>query len=170
MEIKIPGEKTDGRELVIRESVWTGKKEIALGGVDFKKVKGPLYRSETGEEITVKGNSFSYLGMKAIGKGFETEIYPPKKWYEWLLTLLPVVLAISLGIVGGVVAGVIGGALQGAVFGLFGGVCAFCANLVCRKVETVWLKILLLCEIVIISALAGFFIGYGLGLARVAIG
>lgn len=170
MEAIVSGDKTDGRQLIVRENWFTGRKELSLGGVPFKKVKRTLYRSETGEELVVKGGSFSYFGMKIYGKGFEAVVYPPKKWYEWLLTLLPIVLAISLGIAGGAVAGVIGGALQGAMFGIFGGICTVCANLVCRKTDKLWLKLLLLCEIVILSALAGFFIGYGLGLARIAIG
>lgn len=140
-------------EILYEESVLSGKKSIAMGGVPLEKVSKKEFKMQDGTTVTVNGNFL--LGATVNVKGETIGLFPKVKWYEIVLCILPLLLTLTWGnsttlcaiipVVGGAIGGAIGGIFS--VLGLYG----------IRLVKPIWLKILI--ALVSLGATFGICVG-----------
>jgi len=105
-------------EIIYTESFWTGKKTLKINGVDAK----PLSKKEfliNGEKFLIKGSV--YTGISIHVNNEPIEVSPKPKWYEVVLSLIPVLFLLTWGNSPDLCAifPVIGGAIGGAIGALF---------------------------------------------------
>lgn len=120
------------------ESFWTGKKSLSINDVPLTKVEKNVFAYESGERVTLSGNSMS--GVKLEDKGMTVQIVPSVKWYEIVLSILPFLLIVIWGNSAYLrqIVPVVGGAIGGGVSAVLSGVNLF----VVKNIKKVWLKIL----------------------------
>ena len=126
-------------EIDYEESFWTGKKRLSIGGKELTKLSSKQFRDDAGKEYRIKG--YYIMGVTLLDGTEEIRLSPAPKWYEIVLSLLPLILTITWGnstvlcsfvpIVGGAIGGLIGGVLG-------------CLNFVLvKRAKALWLKIVI---------------------------
>ena len=126
-------------EFVYEESIWTGKKKVSLDGKELEKISKTSFKMPDGKTLDVPGNFVIGASLKLDNQTYE--LYPSAKWYEYVMTFLPLILICVWGnliylcrivpIVGGVIGGLVSGLTS-------------CLNLFLVKlVKPIWLKILI---------------------------
>ena len=171
MTVVVNDERTQGKELVYTESLWTGRRTIAYDGRQAEKKSRNRYllRGEDGEtEILVKSGLFS--GTTLLCSLFSGAVEVRRRFtvLESVFAVLSIVLGIVCGMLGGWVGGVIGGALQGLTYGALGGVFFGLVAFAIFSIKRKWLRYLVCIELLLVCAGLAFFTGYGLALLRVA--
>lgn len=125
-------------EIVYEEGAWTGKKTLTINGEQLQKTSKNTFELN-GEQITLNGN---FLKGASITVGGETiQIIPAVKWYEVVLSILPFLLIMIWGNVVELclIVPVVGGAIGGLISGIFS-----VSNLIIiKRVDKIWLKILI---------------------------
>ncbi len=130
MKIVINDEKYG--EITYEESFWSGKKSLSVNGTPLAKVAKTQFNYVDGEEkkaFIVQGN---YLkGAKLIIDGRTTQLYPPVKWYEIVLSVIGFVLVLVWGnsVTLCEILPVVGGAIGGIISALF----AICNLFIIKK-------------------------------------
>lgn len=142
MEQLIKDARLGEKEILYRENIWTGKREIFVNGEPCRKVSRMHYTYLDGEReqsIDVKGNSLSGVKLH-IGNEAFTVVSAPK-WYEWVLALAALVFILIWGNIPATVNMfvVAGGALGGLISGIF----MVSSMVAMRQIRQVWLKILI---------------------------
>lgn len=126
-------------EIVYEESAWTGKKTLTINGEQLQKTSKTTFVKNDGEQVTLNGN---FLKGASITVGGETiQVVPAVKWYEIVLSILPFLLIIIWGNVVELcmIVPVVGGAIGGLISGIFS-----VSNLIIiKRVDKLWLKILI---------------------------
>lgn len=144
-------------EIVYEESFWTGKKTLSMNGECLEKLSKTSFKAQNGQPVYLKGNYLT--GVKAFVNGEYIQLTPSIKWYEAVLSVLPLLLVLIWGnsVALCKVVPIVGGAIGGLIGGIFA-----CANLVVIKgFSKLWLKIL-----VSVGMLGGTFgVCYGIALA-----
>ena len=126
-------------EIVYEEGFWLGRKMLYINGAELEKLSKNVFRTESGEQVTLKGNFATGVSMQI---GAETiQLTPKIKWYEITLSVLPLILVLVWGNSATLckIVPIVGGAIGGLIGGVF---CALNMVLV-KKVRPVWLKILI---------------------------
>lgn len=97
-----------------------------------------MFTYESGERVTLSGNSFS--GVKLDVNGTIVQIVPSIKWYEIVLSILPFILIMVWGnsVALCQIVPIVGGAIGGGVSAILCVVNLF----VIKNIKRVWLKIL----------------------------
>ena len=137
------------------ESFWTGKKNLTVNGERLNKTAKNLFQTANGETVTLTG---SYLTGSKITLGGETiALTPTVKWYEILLSILPLLLVMVWGnsVALCQIVPVVGGAIGGAISALL----SFLNLLIIKGVKPIFLKILI--SVVILGATFGICAGIG---------
>lgn len=107
-------------EITYEESLWTGKKTIAIGGTVLPKESKNRYLMGYGENaipVAVQGSVLTGVSINIQGQWIE--IFSKPAWYDWALSILPFVLilvwgnSVQLCSIIPVIGGAIGGALGG---------------------------------------------------------
>lgn len=116
--MELSEKSSDGKNILYRESIWTGKKKLLIDGKEALKVGKKVFRTESENETVeyvIKGNFLCGVSV-SVSTG-ETIVLAKNAWYDWLMIFLPFV-----GIVFGVgFCGALGGGLS-ALFCILGGV------------------------------------------------
>ena len=110
-------------EIKYEENIWTGKKSVHINGVALSKVdKTSFSYNHDGLDMKVSIKGSIYKGSTLIVGEEKFEVYPKTLWYEYVLTILPIVLIIVWGsnIYLCSIIPVIGGAIGGAISGVLG--------------------------------------------------
>lgn len=125
-------------EIVYEESVWTGKKSISIGGASLRKIDKKTFAMTDGVGVTVIGNYLT--GVKLRIGTTEIRVTPAVKWYEIVLSLLPIILIIVWGNVPSLcgIIPIVGGAIGGAISGVMCVVNLFAI----KGLKKIWLKII----------------------------
>ncbi len=145
MKVIVTNEKYG--EFVYEESVWTGKKELFLNGEKLEKNSKNVFFMSNGDAVYLKGNSLSGVHITINGETFILLV--ALKWYDILLSLLPIILVLIWGNsrylvnIVPIIGGVIGGGLGGGIGGLFSGLGAAINVFLSRNIKNIWLKIAL---------------------------
>ena len=109
--------------IIYKESFWTGKRIINVGGVVLAKDSKKMYIGKVnGGPVIANVNGNIITGI-TLGIGKEDFYVSPKTtWYEMILFLLPILFALTWGNVPQLcmIFPVIGGAIGGFVGGLLG--------------------------------------------------
>lgn len=103
------------------ESIWTGKKELAVNGVPLSRSgKNMFVMDHNGEKIAITVTGNELLGAKANIRGEVIQLVAPAKWYEIAATIVTVVFFLTWGnsVVLCSIIPLIGGAIGGAIAGL----------------------------------------------------
>ena len=109
-------------EIVYRESIWTGKKEIIIDGKPLTKVRKNKYEfcNESGcIHVEVKGSSA--FGVNIIMNGETIPVVQAPKWYDIVLASLVFMIvavwgnSVALCSILPVVGGALGGGISGAM-------------------------------------------------------
>lgn len=118
--MKITIQHTTYGEIIYEESIWTGKKELTVNGVKAQKTSKKTFIVD-GKNAIINGSL--YTGMTLVIDIIPIEIVPKPKWYELVLSILPIsfwltwgnhpVLYSNVPVVGGAIIGAICGALGG---------------------------------------------------------
>lgn len=129
MKYTVSNELTNNKELEFERSVWTGRTALKLNGRPFTKIGKNLFNISIDEEksldVFVKGNEITGLELQMKGK--TVTLLRKLNIFEIILTFIPIYLVF------------IGGAIGGACCGL-----AIATNaLLVRKVNNIFVKILL---------------------------
>ena len=148
-------------EITYEESFWTGKKTLYFNGQELTKTARNVFQTSEGETVTLTGNFFS--GLKANIGTESVQLTAACKWYEYVLSALPLVLILIWG--NSVALCNIFPVVGGAIGGLIGGVFLALNMLICRKINNVILKVL----ICIATTGICFIICYGIALAILSI-
>lgn len=126
-------------EIVYEESAWTGKKTLTINGEQLQKKDKTTFVTNSGEQVALNGN---FLKGASITVGGETiQIIPAVKWYEVVLSILPFLLIMIWGNVVELclIVPVVGGAIGGLISGVFS-----VSNLIIiKRVDKIWLKVLI---------------------------
>ncbi|MCH5156053.1 MAG: hypothetical protein J1F69_05535 [Clostridiales bacterium] len=146
-------------EITYEESIWTGKKSLYLNGQKLDSTSKNIFQTPSGETIELKGNFFS--GISAVVGAETIAVMPGCKWYEYVLSLIPILIMVW----GNTVAlckiiPIVGGAIGGGISGLFIALTLF----IIKKIHNVFLKILFAIAMTGIC----FFICYLIALAILA--
>ena len=146
-------------EIVYDENYWTGKKKLFQNGTELTKVDKRTFTAANGEQLSVKGGFL--FGAILLYGGQAIQLTPKIKWYEIVLSLLPLMLFLIWGNVVELckIVPIVGGALGGAI----GGIMFALEIYFIRAVKPIWLKLII--ALVIFGAAFG--IGAGLGYAIV---
>lgn len=150
MRIILNNEDTKNKTFFYEENVWTGKRTLVYYGTPLKKLSYGVYKYQKGDEsqiFEVKGNSLIGLTVKMFGK--DVRLIKPLAWYEITLSALIFVAFVLFGIWSGQW-------WVGAICGGLGGGTSVAYLYLAKKVEPLWLKILLGCLLIFI----GFCLGY----------
>ena len=126
-------------EFTYDEGFWTGKKELSLDGKALEKTSKTTYKLADGKIVEVQGNFLMGANLKVDNQSYE--IFPMLKWYEYILTCLPLILICVWGnlIYLCKIVPIVGGAIGGLISGLMS-----CLNLfVIKMAKPFWLKILI---------------------------
>lgn len=141
MKTVINNEKTKNKELYFEENFWTGKKHIIYDGVPLTKIRFNQYEyktDETVETFLVKENAYSGIVVYMFGE--QVEVVRKLVWYELALSLLVFLSCALFGAIGGGIGGFL-----------------FCENVILiRKIDKLWLKILISLEIAILGVLLSY--------------
>ena len=102
-------------EIIYKESFWTGKKTITVGGVEARRVSKKDYKLDD-KMIFLKGSFLT--GSSIYMDGEMIQLCPKAKWYEIVLAIIPflflliwgnsVVLCSILPVIGGGIGGALG--------------------------------------------------------------
>ncbi len=121
------------------ESIWTGKKNISIDDKPLEKTSKTTFKMPDGRVIEAQGNFVIGATLKLENQTYE--IFPSAKWYEYIMTFLPLILICVWGNLVYLckIVPVVGGAIGGLISGLMS-----CLNLFLIKiVKPIWLKILI---------------------------
>lgn len=133
-------------EIVYEEGFWTGKKQISVNGESAVKQTKTTFLTAGGTELDLRGNFFSGVQLQVGDKSYE--IIPKSQWYEYVLSVVPLLFILIWGNVPALVAilPVVGGAIGGLIGGLF-----FALNLLfVKKTNVIWQKLLItLCSFIV---------------------
>ena len=108
-------------EITYEESLWSGKKALAVNGTPLQKVGKDTYTLSFGEMntlVVLKGNALNGACLRIGGE--EVWVVPKAAPLDWVLSVLPFMLMLLWGnnprlcSIVPVVGGAIGGALGGA--------------------------------------------------------
>ena len=124
-------------EIVYDESVWTGKKTVAIDGQELQKINKNKFMFND-KEVVVKGSSI--FGVKLCIDGETVELNKKSAWYEIALAFLPFLFLITWGNIPALcsIFPVIGGAIGGGLGAASGMVYLFLS----KKMKNPILKIL----------------------------
>ncbi|MBQ8746426.1 MAG: hypothetical protein IJZ08_00990 [Clostridia bacterium] len=148
-------------EIVYTENIWTGKKHLTANGADVPAVSKKEFLLG-GEKAIVKGSMF--LGISLCLPNETIQISPKTKWYEIVLSGLPLAFLMAWGNSPALCAvfPVVGGAIGGAL----GGLLSSWSLLLIKKIESIALKILTGIGMTVLTMLCGFVIALLLLLIR----
>lgn len=141
-------------EFIYEENFWNGNKKVFINEVELVKTGKNAFQTAEGKKLLILGNFFT--GLKAFTDEETIKISEPCKWYEYLLSFLPMLLIIIWGNTRPLtdIIPIIGGAVGGAICGLFG-----MLDLVfIHYIKNIWLKILISIVIFAVSFLFCFLI------------
>ena len=129
-------------DITYNESNMTGKKTLAIGGVELQKTDAKTFKYVNGEKTetaTLKGNYL--LGVKLLIGGREIVLTPAIKWYEYVLAVFSFAFLIAWSNIPRLVmiVPIVGGAIGGGIYGLF----AVLSIFFMKKVDKIWLKLLI---------------------------
>ena len=109
-------------EIVFDESYWTGKRNLSVGGTEFKKINKKTFVGEINGErigVAISGNYISGVFIDINGEKFR--VTESAKWYDYLIAfiwLIPYfVWANSPGLCA--ILPIVGGGLGGGIAGVF---------------------------------------------------
>lgn len=147
-------------EIVYEESFWTGKKTVSVNGSQLEKISKNTFKTPDGETVELKGNFFQGATLNVESES--VRVTPPIKWYEIVLSVLPFILIMIWGnsVALCKIIPVVGGAIGGLVSGLMCVLNCF----VIKRINKIYLKILISLAVLI----ATFGICCGIGYAIVA--
>ena len=102
----------EGQPIELQMGMFTGPKLLVRGE---RPTKGPkrgdmVLRSNNGTEVIARFESQGFMGLdvpKLSMNGQVVDIAEPTKWYAWILTGLPILLALAGGAIG-VLVGIVG--------------------------------------------------------------
>lgn len=138
-------------EIIFEESIWTGKRTITLNGEKLMKIDKEHFRSQSGFIIALKGNIITGLKMYLnLNEGIV--ITPTCKWYEYVLSIIPLILILVWGntvalynivpVLGGLLGNsIIEAAIYGGIGGAIGCVGGFFNLFIIKKINNVFVKI-----------------------------
>ena len=172
MKITVNDSRTQGKELVFTESLWTGRRTLSFDGkaAEKKSRKQFVLHAENGDtEFIIKGNLFSGITVQSSALSEEVQVNKKLSPLEYVFAILAVALGIVGGFLGGFVGGVLGGALQGGVYGVIGGLFFAFVLFAVTSIKRKWLRYLVCAELVLVSAGLAFFSGYGMAQLMLAI-
>ena len=138
-------------EIIYNESVWTGKKELSVGGQFAPSISKKTF-VVNGQPAMIEGSFLT--GAKLRINNDVIQICAKPKWYEVALAVLPFVFLMVWGnspalcMVFPVVGGAIGGAL--------GGVAAVVSLLFTKKTNSAIKKLLIALGVFAVTILAAF--------------
>ena len=111
-------------EIIYNENFWTGKKKIAVNGVDAQPISKKEYMVNE-KRALLTGNFLTGSTLHIEGEAIQ--LSPKMKWYEIILAIIPFLFLMIWGnsaslcsifpVVGGAIGGALGGV--GAVISLF---------------------------------------------------
>ncbi len=128
MKVVVNNEKTKNKDFFYEENFWTGKRNLAYDNVPLTKIKRNVFEYKEGdkvEQFLIKGNQF--IGVSVSMFGVQVEVIRKLTWLEIVLSVLVFIPSILFGAVGGAI----------------GGVCGFTNILLLRKIENIWLQIII---------------------------
>lgn len=145
-------------EIIYNESIWTGKKSITVNGVAAQRKSKKIFLIAD-KDAVISGDYFR--GVSLLVAGEVIELSPKAKWYEIMLSILPLIFLLTWGNSPSLCAifPVIGGAIGGAL----GGVAIIVSLLQMKKAQTPVAKIFIGIGIFIVTIL----IAYALAIAYI---
>lgn len=84
------------------ENIWTGKKTLKLNGELITKVGRNQYQIKE-QLYTLKGNLFTSITL--INQNDKIVLVDKLEWFEYVLAVLPFIVAIIGGLIGGIFGG-----------------------------------------------------------------
>lgn len=125
MRVTINNEQTNNKDLIYEEGFWTGKRTIVYNGETLTKLKRNIFVNKAGEEFVIKGNQLVGVTITTLGK--QVEVLRKLTWLEIALSVLVFVPCV----------------LFGAIGGAFGGGLGFTNVMLLRKIDKLYLKIII---------------------------
>lgn len=125
MRVTINNEQTNNKELIYEEGFWTGKRTIVYDGETLTKVKRNIYINKAKDEFVIKGNQLVGVTITMLGK--QVEVLRKLTWFEIALSVLVFVPCV----------------LFGAIGGAFGGGLGFTNVMLLRRIDKLYLKIII---------------------------
>ena len=171
MNVVVNDSRTQGKELIYKENLWTGQRKISFDGQEAKKKtrKQFLLQTDEGEvEFNVKGNFLAGITVQSPCFAEPVEVCRKFTPLEYIFAILAFVMGVACGLLGGWAGGVIGGALQGCAYGVIAGLFFVLVVYAVMGIERKWLRYLVCAELVLVCAGLAFFAGYGFALLRIA--
>ena len=145
-------------EIVYDESIWTGKKTIAVNGVPLQKQSKKEFIDPSGGLWVVKGNYLSGTVLETGGEAIR--MTAPVKWYEIVLSVIPFLLVMVWGNVAALCA--IVPVVGGAIGGVISAVCSVLNLYIIKGIQNIWLKILISIGFIAAAFLVCFLIGFAI--------
>lgn len=158
MLIHINNEQTKFKDLVYAENIWTGGRTITYDGVPLSKHKRGVYELKQGEQtelVTVKGNQL--IGVTVTLFGQPIELSRQAFWYEWVLAVMAFIPALIFAVLNK--DGNIGLCILAAgICGGIGGGLFFANFYLLKRVDKLYLKIILAGELTVFCTLICYII------------
>lgn len=154
MVTTINNEQTKFKDLVYEESIWTGRRTLSYDGVVLHKIKRGVYACKQGEQteqITVKGNQL--IGVTVTLFGQQIELLRKARWYEWALSILVLMAGVVFACLNHDGDSIALCALVSGICGGIGGGLYFANFYLLRRVDKLYLKIILSVEFTVAAAL-----------------
>ena len=154
MLITINNEQTKFKDLVYAENIWTGKRTITYDGVTLPKRKRGLYELRQGDQtelVMVKGNQL--IGVTVTLFGQQIELLRKTFWYEWVLAIMVFIPAIIFAVLNNDGDNIGLCALAAGICGGIGGGLYFVNFYLLKRVNKLYLKIILAVEFTAVCAL-----------------
>jgi len=145
MKVLLNNEKTKNKDLYFEEGFWTGKRKIVYDGITLTKIKRSIYEYENGdvkEQFVIKGNQLLGVNIQMFGE--DVELTRKLTWYEIVLSVLVIAPCVLFGAIGGAIGGALG----------------FTNATLIRKIDKLWLKILISIEFAVVGLLLSYLIAY----------
>ena len=135
--MKITKEHAEYGLIVFEENVWTGKKKLSINGKPLQKVGKTTFTGEGGKTVFLKGNYFAGCRLQLDKE--EIVLTPALKWYEIVLSVIPLALILVWGnsVALCSIVPVVGGLIGGVVSALF----SVLNVMLVKSIKNVWLKI-----------------------------
>ena len=153
MNLNIINEQTKFKELTYEENFWTGKRTITYDGIPLQKIKRGLYEFEyqgKTEKLIVKGTQLIGIKITLFGNTFQIE--RNITWYEFTLSILSFVACLVFIFLNHFKNAWLA-TLTGGIFGGLGGG-LFVTNLyLMKRIDKLYIKIILSIEILLLAML-----------------
>lgn len=153
--MKITIQHTTYGEIIYEESIWTGKKELTVNGVKAQKTSKKTFIVD-GKNAIINGSL--YTGMTLVIDIIPIEIVPKPKWYELVLSILPISFWLTWGYHPAFYSNVsvVGGAIIGAICGALGGLAIAISLPAMINSKTVVKKIIVGVAVFVITTLVAY--------------